>query len=104
MLDFTDQFGNKYKLYFRVEKYANNGALAVMAYTDEYEPYATITKNLPESNNLRGNEAYLDTNNVGTLVSAMVNAGYIDIADTAALSGFCVYPLGTFTDKFYAEV
>lgn len=102
-MKFTDMFGNEYELTFKTMKYSNNGSLAVFAVIDGGEPYATVTKNMPASDLIGENQAFLDYNNCGNLVDAMVENEYIQYDGKVTRSGFCEYPLFTFTDKFFAE-
>ena len=86
---------------FVASKYANNGSLAVQAYCEDGEPYATITVNLPDSDMNGENMAFLDTNNCDSLIRQMADAGYVELLPMYVNSGFCSYPLGAFTDKFF---
>ena len=103
-MKYTDRFGNEYELSFKIMQYVNNTTAVRAICCDDYSPYATITKNIPQySDNLLEDSAYLDTNNCGDLIKAMIDNGYITLADSYVDNGFCRYPLGTFTKKFYDE-
>ena len=67
----------QYDLYFKTAKYANNGSTAVQCFTDEGEPYATVSVNLDESKRCKEYEFYADTNNCEPLVRSMIDGGYI---------------------------
>lgn len=104
-MKFTNEWGEEYNLTFKETTYANNGTLAVLAITDEGEPYATVTVNIQDSDRIQEKDvAYLDTNNVRSLVKAMEDAGYIEMTYLYGMSGFCTYPQARFTEKFFKEV
>ena len=93
-----------YTIVLRKTYYANNNALAIVALdlSEGYEqPYATLTVNLPESDYLEWNEAYIDTNNLGEEISQWLEENNIayDLG-LKARSGYCEYPLFRFTDTF----
>lgn len=96
-------YGDTYNVWFTKGNYANNNSLAVQAWCDE-GPFATVTVNLTESKRLKENQAYLDINNCSELISEMEDNGYVEIDEqNFGLSGFCMYPCGTFTEKFFKE-
>jgi hypothetical protein len=106
-----NNFGTEYELTFYTDKYCNNNSLYVGAMgkcsEDEWEePYCDVTVNLPRSGIIQNERAaFLDMNNSGNVITKMIEEGYIEIVDgMEERSGFCVYPLGIFTDKFWNEV
>ena len=100
-----NSYGNEYDLHFVRSEYANNGSLYVGAICSDGEPFCDVTVNLDESQYIRNPKAaYLDTNNSANVISEMIEEGYVVIDETdGAESGFCYYPLGVFTDKFFEE-
>ena len=98
---FNEYYGETYNVTFDVTTYANNGSLAVQAYCDDGEPYGTVTVNTPYSAGNEKDVAFLDTNNCGSLIRQMVDDGLIELTGKYASSGFCNYPQGKFTEKFY---
>ena len=106
-----DSYGKQYEITFYTSRYSNNNALFVGAIgkcseDDFEEPYCDVTVNLPPSGMIQNERAaYLDMNNSGNVINKMVEEGYIEMVDGVEYaSGFCVYPLGIFTDKFWKEV
>lgn len=96
-------YDEEYDLCFIITQYADNGTLAVEAYDPKEGPFATVTVNLPESDELESDQQYLDMNNSQNLVLAMAKEGYIVLTNKVAFSGFCAYPMGVFTEKFFKE-
>jgi hypothetical protein len=57
----TKYFDKPEKVVITKEKYSNNGSLALQANRLDGEPWATLSVNLPESNNLPENQCYIKT-------------------------------------------
>lgn len=96
---FIDHFGDEMEVVIRKLSYDNNGSLAVYLFLDEdndYEPYALLTVNLPESDNNKEDEAYLDTNNLPYAKTFVKKYGLAVPTGRVAYSGFCTYPLYKF--------
>lgn len=103
---YTDEWGNNYELFFVKTVYAYNNRTAILAVCQEegesyWEPYTDVTVNLMET--LSGTTyAFLDTNNSRHLIDWMVAQGLVELTGHEAISGFCTYPEGRFTDEFLA--
>jgi hypothetical protein len=96
-----------YEIKFYVDRYAKDRSTYIEALVMENgEPvdcYADVTI-CGMYNTFRG-EAALDVNNVGDLIDAMVHNELIEITPRIAVrSGFCEYPIGKLTKKFFNEV
>ena len=98
---FSEYCGETYNLTFEATTYQNNGSLAVQAYDEEGMPFAIVTVNTPYSDTNEKDVAFLDTNNSGSLVRQMVDDGLIELTGRYVQSGYCSYPQGKFTKKFY---
>lgn len=105
-MKYTDEYGNRYELRFYRARY-QMGGMAILAECceegeDFWEPYADVTTYIfaPKGDNC----AYLDTNNVGHLVQAMIDAGYVELTGRTAASGWCVYPEGHFNEDWLASL
>lgn len=97
------KYGDVENVYFRVNHYANNNNLAVhiMCIDEEgvHEPYTSLTTNIIK---LGDNMACIDTNNLySDVVSRLENKGMIKNTGNTVPSGYCVYPVYEFTDKFF---
>lgn len=102
-MNYTDEYGKTYELRFHKAHYLLGGkAITVECSEDGYfwEPYATVTKYISETKD--DCCAYLDTNNVGHLIQAMIDAGYIELTGRVTISGWCMYPEGRFNDEWLA--
>ena len=88
--------GSTYNIRLKAEHYANNGALAIDAYTDGGEPFATISKNIigalnPEE---RSDHICVDINNLPfKTIEPLVKAGVLTYTGRMAPNGFCQYPI-----------
>ena len=97
-------FDEEYKARFWKSEYANNGNLYIgVVYWDEEDecwmPWGDLTVNLDMK--CRPNEAFLDTNNCAPEIIQILSAkGYIEDTGTVRPSGFCIYPLVKFSEKF----
>lgn len=86
---------------FETLKY-DGGDLAVQMlanYDGYYEPYAIITKNFDAD--LPSNMAFVDTNNVKNIDGWLIENGLANETPWGTRSGYCVYPLVEFTEKFF---
>lgn len=90
--------------FFR-DEYANNGSLyvGVITYDEEYkewEHWSDLTVNLPGMCPDE-NKAFINTNNCAPeIIKGLEKAKFIKNTGVTRPSGFCVYPLYEFTDKF----
>lgn len=103
-MHYNDEWGNKYELKFFKATY-QMGGLAVLAYckedgNDYWEPYGDVTVWLFAPKSDYEYCAYLDTNNDGRLVKAMVDAGYVTLTGRTTRSGWCEYPEGRFDKEW----
>lgn len=78
------------------EKYVCNGALAVKLYSRTGELYATLTVNLPESNNLEYGYAFVDAYNLRWAKEFINKYELGHFANRYASDGWCTYPLYKF--------
>ena len=101
-MKYTDVFGVTYELSFKTAEYFN-GTTCLQAICEDGEPYARVSVNLNESVLCDKREFYVDVNNCGELVDAMIAEGYLEDMGDVARSGFCTYPLVRMTDKFVEE-
>lgn len=93
-----------FDLGFVTSSYLANGSLAVIAYDKNTgTEFADVTVNLPLSL-AYGDMQYLDVNNSQELIDAMVKEKYIEMTDYKGRSGYVLYPMGVFTEKFYWKV
>lgn len=99
-IEYEDDWGDKYRLFFVRSEYANNGKDAIFAYCYEYEdgklnnypePYCDISVNLssvPEKNCI-----WIDINNSPrSLISMLVKEGAIKYTGRTEQSGWVKYP------------
>ena len=96
--------GSTYEILLVKSNYANNDALAVemhCLYEDYPEPYAPLTVNLPESEMLDGETAFVDTNNLPGIDSWLLDNGLAEETWITAGSGYCFYCAMHFTKKFF---
>jgi len=105
-IEYTDPYGNDYTLAFEKAAYVYGG-LAIEVHCKErgsewWEPYGTLTKNLPGFATPQDG-AFLDANNLGPLCDRVMAEGWAEQVGEAR-SGFCIYPLVEFADKFLDEV
>lgn len=90
-----------------VAKYTNDGALAMVATTDEGEPIANITVNLDDSRFLDNDSFYLDASQTADEIKeAWLKDGVIEpIVGVPAISGFNTYAAYRIVDpELLAEV
>jgi len=84
-----DLFGDKETLYFNIGTYRNNGAMAVQLYTNDNEPYCTLSTNLPESLNLPNGEFFVkDWSENEEIVNQLRKNGIIIPTNNVVRSGF----------------
>lgn len=113
MLEAIDNFQRKER-YWMPETFNYNGvdvrfetlkyeggdlAVQMLAKYDYWEPYAVITKNFDAD--LAPNAAFLDVNNVKNIDKWLIENGLAKETPWATQSGYCVYPLVEFTEKFF---
>ena len=80
--------------------YMDNDTLALMLYTTDGEPFATLTVNLDESDALRSKYlAFVDTNNHPWAPKFLAESKLGKPVGTYGFSGFCAYPLYRFNVK-----
>lgn len=106
-LPFTSDWGKENVATFMKGEYANNGNLYIEALAPDEDgdvmPYCSITVNLNEKT--ERNRAYVDLNNADRgLLKAMVEAGYMTFMFRYKHSGWCQYPLYTFSQKFLDNI
>ena len=83
--------------------YKSNSQLAVIAYTEDGEPYADITVCLPEFK-LKPNDQFVDTNNLPGIDEWLEENGLAKYLGVCGCSGYCEYPLMKFnTEKLREE-
>lgn len=102
-MQYTSKYGDTYEMKFMKDTY-NAGGLAILAFCDEgkgngWELYTIVTVWLPYPTFEFGC-AFLDTNNSGHLIEAMVDAGYVTLTGREGVSGFCTYPEGRFDSEW----
>ena len=102
-MKYTDKYGNDYELMFVKGMYVA-GELAIVVYCDDgegwgWEPYADLTVHLPYPI-FEPDCAFLDTNNCGHLVNAMIDEGLVTLTGREGVSGFCTYPEGRFDSEW----
>ena len=97
-MKFLDYEVKPFKTFYTAD---NNLAVGVLFEDDEFE---VLSVNLPESNSINPDEAYVDTNNFPQAPEFIIENGLGEPTGEYAASGFCIYPLYRFnTDKF-AEI
>lgn len=88
--------GTTYNISLEEEHYASNGNLALQAYTDEGEDFATISTNIEGALSASEGKDHicLDCNNLPMeSFDELVNAGVLIPTGRSAFSGFCCYPI-----------
>ena len=92
-----------YNLTFYKSCYMDNGRIYIGAMCEE-GPYGNVTVNLshvPDEKIPGANYGFLDTNNMNSAIFVeMEKRGWIKKTGVLAPSGYCMYPLVKFTDKF----
>lgn len=89
-------FGRTWRVELRKTEYMMGG-LAIEMITDEGEPFATLTVNLPGYTEER--EAFIDTNNCPWAEDFLRENGIASDRHVTMRSGFCEYPLYRFYKK-----
>lgn len=101
----TTRWNEELEFIFQVNRYANgnNLAIEVLSWNEEckfWEPYSTLTINLPGMHN-EPREAFIDTNNGDpNIIKALEKLGYIKNTGIVRNSGYCIYPLYEFSKEF----
>jgi hypothetical protein len=88
--------GKTYKIFFKSERYACNGNLALQAYTEDGEPFADVSVNITGALGAEeGNDhVCVDVNNLPMAsFGEIVKAGVLIPTGRQAQSGFCTYPI-----------
>ena len=85
-------FGCDYQLALVRTSYSSNDKLAVQAYTDTLEPFATITVNIFDSDYCEDDCAFIDVNNCPGITDFLVRNKIAKPTGRIGLSGFCSYP------------
>lgn len=110
-VDYETGWGEHARLAICSDRYAEGGALALLALDatdpedeEEYlDLWCSLTVNLPGDPVASAwcagaGRVVLDANNVpAALVDALVRAGVVEMSGRSARSGFCAYPLATVT-------
>ena len=78
-----------------INSYLMNDHLAIELICDDYEPFATLTVNLPGSLPEK-DLAYVDTNNCPWAEEFLKETGLAQPTGETARSGYCEYPLCKF--------
>ena len=109
-------YGTTYELKFQKGRYSNNRlAIQVLGRREDedwYEPFCTLTVNLPDvilssdgSKDLPSNMAFIDTNNCPEyLFMQLADEGVMTVTKTRARSGYCTYPLVKFDEDWLASL
>jgi len=96
VFQFNHESYGKLNLFFVRRRYQDNGSLAVEAIdAKNMEPWATITVNLHDPEQMRPNSAFFDANNSGWMLEPMKAQGLVREANNGhkRQSGFVKYPL-----------
>lgn len=84
-------WGEEDEVFFDLDTYANNDTMAVELVTTMGEPYATVSTNLPESEDLPEGEFFLkDWSENEPIAKALIDMGAIIPTGKSASSGFVV--------------
>lgn len=99
---FTNNWGNEINAYLVRGRYCDDGLTVEMfaEYEGDWEPYAALTTNLGFADERM---AFIDTNNCPWATEFLESNGLAKDTGLVGASGYCVYPLYEFTDKFFAE-
>lgn len=90
-----NHYGKTYEVTIKKTEYSNNGSLAILLETTDYEPFGVITVNLP--NSCASEEyQYVDTNNCPWAEKFIKDNGLGNPTGIMGYSGFCQYPLYRF--------
>ena len=96
VFQFKSNIYGKVNLIFVKQRYEDNGSLAVEAIDVKgMEPWATMTVNLHDPEQVRPNHAFFDVNNSLWLLGPMKELGLVKQAENGheKQSGFVTYPL-----------
>lgn len=93
---YNASWGETYDISFHVDKYHNNGSLAIimMDETDK-EEFSILTVNLPQSKlfaDFAPNTQFVDTNNLPDIDKWLEEIGVAKPTSHKGCSGFCTYP------------
>lgn len=96
----VNSFGKEYNVEVYRSAYTENNTPAVMLVTDEGEPFAILTVNIEDSNNLERfgykDAAFVDVNNCPWAESFLTENGLAKPLGLHGVSGYCEYPLYRF--------
>ena len=89
-------FNEEYTIWLEPREYnwEDKHNLAIQAWTEDGEPFAVITVNLPDEK-LSDDEsctAFIDENNIPGLYNFLINNKIADFTGNIGYSGFCEYP------------
>ena len=93
-------YGRTWKLDLRKGKYMTNDDLAIEAFSENGESFATLTVNLGWP--LPDNCAFIDTNNNGWAEKFLIENKIAKRDGPCASSGYCSYPLFVFNKEVLA--
>ncbi len=82
-----------------MNRYANNGHVALSIFSLTDGPFANLTVNLPEADGFPKNFSFVDTNNFPEGEDLIYELGIGKVTNFRTSSGFCVYPLYEFDEK-----
>lgn len=108
-LEYTDQYGNDYLLYFFKFKYVTGNigiGIDCMSSDGYLEPYGRLTTNIvPDYKWLASNQIILDTNNIHeNLWKMLINNNCIHITGDRIKSGYCIYPVANVNQNWLLEL
>lgn len=84
-------WGADHLIRLEIGRYSNNGNLAIEMYTDEGEPWSSLTVNLYEK--LPPDYAYVDINDNGNeIITWIQKNGIGEPTGRVRSSGFCIFP------------
>ena len=81
-----------------LNRYADNGHIAVSIFSLTDGPFANVTVNLPETRQFPYNYGFVDTNNFPEVEDLIYELGIGKVTQYRACSGFCIYPLYEFDE------
>lgn len=101
-MKYKTEWGETYEVEVLRSRYMNNESLAVVLICDTGEPFTTLSVNLNED--LKPNQAYLDTNNNPTAEAFIKENGLGKPTGSYGYSGYCSYPLYEFNIDKIKEI
>jgi hypothetical protein len=88
-------FGSEQETFIQITKYMNN-RLALMFICTDYEPWGTMTVNIPDADITEEDEACIDTNNWPDAEEIISEYKLGEPTGKYARSGYCTYPIYKF--------